>query len=260
MTLEVLQPSSPGEAAAAFGDGSGVTVVGGGTIVMPGITHGRLRPGRVLLLGGAGLGGIVRSGGAVTIGAACPVSMLESGDEPLATAARHIADVEIRGQATLGGNLCAGPGAESPRGDLQAPLLALDARVRSTGAGGERTESLADFLAGDGDRLVLETTYDDVPRTTGYAAAQRPHAHHYTILAACAVRDAAGTRVAVTGAAPTGARCPSVEAALAGGASLSEAAARVLDDVDPADDALASAWYRRRTLPTLVERALSTLA
>lgn len=260
MTLEVLQPGSPGEAAAAFGDGSGVTVVGGGTIVMPEITHGRLRPGRVLLLGGAGLGEITRVGGVVTIGAACPLSVLEDGDEPLATAARHIADIEIRGQATVGGNLCAGPGAESPRGDLQAPLLALDARVHWTGADGERTEPLADFLAGDGDRLVLDTAYDDVPRSTGYAAALRPHAHHYTILAACAVKDAAGIRVAVTGAAPTGVRCPSVEAAVSGGAPASEAAACVLEDVDPADDALASAWYRRRTLPTLVERALSTLA
>ena len=104
------------------------------------------------------------------------------------------------------------------------------------------------------------SAYDDVPRSTGYAAALRPHAHHYTILAACAVKDAAGIRVAVTGAAPTGVRCPSVEAAVSGGAPASEAAACVLEDVDPADDALASAWYRRRTLPTLVERALSTLA
>jgi CO/xanthine dehydrogenase FAD-binding subunit len=132
--------------------------------------------------------------------------------------------------------------------------------VRSSGAGGERTEPLADFLAGTAGRLVLDVSYDDMPRTTGYAAAWRPHAHHYTILAACAVKDAGGTRVAVTGGRPTGVRCPAVEAALAGGAPPSEAAARVLDDVDPADDALASAWYRRRTLPTLVERALATLA
>lgn len=196
----------------------------------------------------------------MTIGAACPVAALEGGDEPLATAAAHLGDLEIRGQATVGGNLCAGPGGEASRGDLQAPLLALDARVRSTGPGGERSEPLAGFLADATGRLVLDVSYDDVARSTGYAAAWRPHAHHYTILAACAVKDAAGTRVAVTGGRPTGVRCPAVEAALAGGAAASEAAARVLDDVDPADDALASAWYRRRTLPTLVERVLASLA
>lgn len=260
MNPEVLQPTSPEEAVSAFGDGSGVTVIGGGTIVMADITHGRLRPQRVLLLGGAGLEAISRSGGVVTIGAGCPVASLADGDEPLATAARHVADPEVRGQATVGGNLCAGPGAGSPRGDLQGPLLALDARVRSTGSGGERSEPLADFLAGGKGRLVLDVSYDDVQRRAGYAAAWRPHAHHYTILAACAVDDGSGVRVAVTGCGPTGVRCPSVESALAGGASPSEAAARATGDVTPHDDALASAWYRERTLPTLVERALLALA
>jgi CO/xanthine dehydrogenase FAD-binding subunit len=33
----------------------------------------------------------------------------------------------------------------------------------------------------------------------------------------------------------------------------------VLDDADPQDDALASAWYRERTLPLLVRRALDDL-
>ena len=66
--MEVLLPLSPDEAAQAFGDGDGVTVVGGGTIVVPEITHGRLRPGRVLMLGRSGLDGVSRAGGMVTIG------------------------------------------------------------------------------------------------------------------------------------------------------------------------------------------------
>ena len=41
---EVLFPTSADEAVAQFGDGSGVTVVGGGTIVMPEITYGRMAP------------------------------------------------------------------------------------------------------------------------------------------------------------------------------------------------------------------------
>jgi aerobic carbon-monoxide dehydrogenase medium subunit len=67
-------------------------------------------------------------------------------------------------------------------------------------------------------------------------------------------------RVAVTGAGPHGLRCLSVEAALASGASAREASEKVLDDADPQDDALASAWYRRRILPGLVARALSDLS
>jgi CO/xanthine dehydrogenase FAD-binding subunit len=257
--LEVLLPTSPAEAAEAFRDGAGVTVVGGGTIVMPDLTHGRLRPERVLMLARSGLAGVSRADGTVTIGAATPVAALLDGDEPLSTAAAHVGDPEIRGQATVGGNLCAGASDESPRGDLQAPLIALGARVRSTGADGERTEAVEDFLAARAGRLLLDVSYDDVPRSVGYAAAWRPHAHHYTILAACATRANGEVRVAVTGAGPTGLRCPSVEAAVASGASPAEVAARALDDVDPRDDALASAWYRRRVLPSLVARALADL-
>src|SRR5207344_240151 len=54
---EVVVPSSPEEAARAFGDG-GVTVIAGGTIVMPRLTIGRVRPERALLLARAGLDGI----------------------------------------------------------------------------------------------------------------------------------------------------------------------------------------------------------
>ena len=42
-----------------------------------------------------------------------------------AQAARDVSDAEIRGQATVGGNLCAPPSPENPRGDHQAALLAV---------------------------------------------------------------------------------------------------------------------------------------
>src|SRR3990172_12767227 len=74
--IDVLTPTSPDEAVAAFGDGTGVVVLGGGTIVVPEMTYGRLKPERVLMLGRAGLAGISRSGATVTIGAATPVADL----------------------------------------------------------------------------------------------------------------------------------------------------------------------------------------
>ena len=46
----MIAPTSRAKAVAAFGDGSGVTVLGGGTILMPEMNYGRLRPDRVLLL------------------------------------------------------------------------------------------------------------------------------------------------------------------------------------------------------------------
>ena len=241
---EVLIPGSADEAIAAFGDGSGVTVVAGGTIVMPEVAAARLHPAKAILLGKAGLSGVTRSGGKVTIGAATPVADLQDGDEPLATAARNVGDPEVRAQATVGGNLCASSSADAPRGDLQAPLLVLGATVHSAGAGGEKTEPLEDFLANGAGRLLLDVSYDEADRQAGYAAVRRPHAHHYTILAVSAAKRNGEVRVAATGA---GLR------------------AVLLNPDDPLaglelrDDPLASAWYRQQLLPTLVERALANL-
>ena len=255
---QVVVPTSREEAIAAFGDGTGVTVMAGGTILMPEINYGRLRPERVLLLHRAGLSGIRRDGATVKIAAMTPLTELESAPEPLATAARHVADREIRAQATLGGNLCAPPGGENPRGDLQAALIALGARVRSVGSDGEQAAPVEEFVAGADGRLVLEVEFDE-PRRAAHAAVRRPHAHAYTILAVCAAETADGVRVGLTGAGPTGVRARSVEQALAGGSGSEDAAAKVLDDAQLQDDALASAWYRERTLPLLVRRALDNL-
>jgi len=236
-----------------------VTVLAGGTILMPELNYGRLRPERVLLLQDAGLTGIHRDGSSLTFAAMTTLADLEAAPEPLATAARSVADHEIRAQATLGGNLCAPPGSEGPRGDLQAALIALGARVRSVGQDGERTEAVEDFLAGGtDDRLVLEVELEE-PRRAGHASLRRPHTHSYTILAVCAAETSEGVRVGVTGAGPTGIRARSVEQALADGASAEDGAAKVLDDAKPHDDALASAWYRERMLPVLVRRALDDL-
>src|SRR5438093_10663260 len=252
MRPDVLIPTSPDEAAAAFGDGAGITILAGGTIVMPELTLGRLRPERVLLLGRSGLAGSTRANGPATIGAGTPVSALEELDEPLATAARHVGDGEIRAQATLGGNLCAGPGAETPRGDLQAPLIALGARVRSTGAGGERTEPVEKFLGGDfRRRLVLDVSYEAGPRRAAYAAVGRAHAHHYTILAVAAARTNGELRLAATGAGPQAVRLRAAE--------RSGKPEDALEDANPQDDTLASAWYRREVLPGLVAKALAQL-
>ena len=72
-----------------------------------------------------------------------------------------------------------------------------------------------------------------------------------------AARAADGTvRVAATGAGSHGQRLPSAEAKADDPAAAGEAA---LADVSPHDDALASAWYRSKTLPVLVRRALAEL-
>ena len=241
-------PASADEAVAAFGDGDGVTVVGGGTIVMPELTPAacgrRGAPARArrarrhrargrhgddrrhdARLRARGRRRAARDRGRAT----SPTSRSARRRPSAATSARRRAD--------------------APRGDLQAPLLALGARVRSAGAGGERTEPVEDFLA-DGARpararrlLRRRAAADRVRR--GLAAARPP------------LHDPRGRgRRAAT------ARCASPRPAPArSGASRARAPSDAAAPTTSSrrDDALASAWYRAQVLPELVERALADL-
>ena len=253
---EVLQPSSEEEAISAFGDGVGVTVLAGGTIVVPEMTYGYLKPQRVLMLAGAGLAGVSRDGSRTTIGAMTSIQDLAHLPAPLGPCAANVADIEIRSQATVGGNLCAPLGRDAPRGDLQAALIALDAQVRSAGTGGERTEPVEAFLANADGRLVLDVGFEE-PAAGAFARLDRPHTHDYSALTVCAARGADGTiRIAAAGVDGPAVRLPSAEAKADDPAAAGEAATA---DATFADDALASAWYRERTLPVLVRRALTKL-
>ncbi len=247
---EVLMPGSEDEAIAAFGDGAEVLVVGGGTIVVPDLTYRRLRPAKAVMLGNAGLSGIEKDGSRVTIGATTPVHELVGLPAPLGPCAANVADLEIRSQGTVGGNLCAGEGSEAPRGDLQGAFLALGATVRSAANGEVAEEPLEDFLPKRGERLLLSVSFEE-PAAGAYAGLDRPHTHDYTALSVSGARGADGTiRLAATGAGSHGQRLPSAEGGDADAA---------LRDVTPHDDALASAWYRTKVLPVLVRRVLEEL-
>ena len=256
MTVDVLLPTSADEAASLFGSGEDITVFAGGTILLPEIAAGRLSPRRALMLHRSGLDRVGVSDERVVIGAMVSISALlaDPPDELLASFAAHIADDEVRRNATVGGNICAPAGREAQRGDLGAPLIALAARVRSTGSGGERTEPVEDFLAGDrSGRLVLDVEYDRVARLSGASGLRRRHAHSYGIAAVAVSSQADGSdlRVGVSGVGPTAVRSRAVE--------QSRDAASVLTDVALSDDAVASADYRRRVLPLLVREALDKL-
>ena len=256
---EALIPASETEAVDVFGDGSGVTVLAGGTILMPDVTYGRYpKGGRTLMLHRAGMD-TVTDNGRVTFGAMATLdAVVASGVQPLADAAAAVADPEIRAQATIGGNLAAPPGVSSPRGDLQAPLLAMAAQVRSAGPGGERTEPVEDYLAHGRDRLILSIEFDR-PGRGAYLSQRRPHSHSYSVMAVAAAEVDGAVRVAAAGLAPSAVRLTRVEEALAGGASAADAAARAGEGIEPQDDALASGWYRREVLPVLTSRVIEQL-
>jgi carbon-monoxide dehydrogenase medium subunit len=255
MTADVLFPTTADEAASLYGDGAGITVFAGGTILLPEIAAGRVKPERALMLHRSGLDTLRTDDDRVTIGAMVSIAALaDSAESVLADAVLHLADGEVRRNATVGGNIAAPAALDAQRGDLGAPLIALGANVRSTGAGGERTEPIEDFLTGDrSGRLVLEISYDRFDRRTGATGLRRRHAHSYAIagVVACSRADGSDLRIGVSGTGPVAVRCRTVE--------QSREPDDVLKDLDPIDDAVASAEYRRSVLPKLVREALDQL-
>jgi aerobic carbon-monoxide dehydrogenase medium subunit len=253
MAAEALIPTSPEEAAGLFGDGGDVVVFGGGTILLPEIAAGRLREQRAMLLHRSGLDTLDTSGDVIRIGAMTTIAALvENTDDLLTRFAEHLGDREVRATATLGGNLCASPGIGAQRGDLGAPLIALDARVRTAGKGGERTEPVEDFLAGDRRaRLVLGVEYDRPSGTSAAEIMRRRHAHSFAVANVAVAESGGELRIGISGVGPVAVRARSVE--------QSRDAGDVLKDVEPVSDALASAEYRKKMLPLLLQRALDRL-
>ena len=177
MTADVLFPTSAAEAATLYGDGADITVVGGGTILLPEIAAGRVRPERALMLHRTGLDALRVDGDRVVIGAMVPIAaLLDSPDRSsLRRRPPHRGSRSARERDRRRQPLGSRPEPTAQRGDLGAPLIALGARVRSTGAGGERIEAVEDFLTGDRSRrLVLEIEYDRFERRTGAAGPPAP--------------------------------------------------------------------------------------
>jgi CO/xanthine dehydrogenase FAD-binding subunit len=247
--MEVSIPTSGKDATRVFGQAAEITVVGGGTVVMPALRSGRLAPKHVMLLTRTGLDRVERERDELRIGAAARLADLADLPEPLASAVRGVADPEIRGQATIGGNLCVNGPAGVPVGDLQGPLIAIDAKVRWSNGTDERLDGVEQFLRRSPNRRLILGLEMAVPEHGAFAALRRPHSHGYTPMSVSAAVVDGELRLGATGLEPHGIRLRLDEDLMPAGA----------DQLEPPDDALASAWYRRQMLPVLVRRCLDQI-
>lgn len=276
-----VAPRSLEQATEILGAGN-VTVLAGGTDLMPQSQAGRLQFQPVLmnvrhvpeLNGIAEQGATVRIGALVTVTELLESTLVRERLNLLWQACNHFASDQIRNAATIGGNLCNA----SPAGDTLVPLLALDATVvlasKPNGTLQSRRVPLAQFLLGPGRTCrtsaeLLAAVEVPLP-PAGFAGefykhGTRPGLDISTISIAVGARLDGGklrdVRVAFGAVAPTPIRAPRTEAALEGrapDAGTLEAASQVaLQEVRPISDLRGSDWYRRELIHNMLKRALT---
>ena len=218
-----------------------------------------------------GLNEIARQGDELVIGATVRQRQAERDPlvaeaAPLITAAlAEVGHPQIRSRGTVGGSIAhADPAAELP-----AALVALDGRVIARGPGGERSIAAADFYLGflttalDDDEILVAVALPLAPPRTGAACVEiAQRAGDYAACGAVAqvTLDDAGTiahaRVALIGATDRPVRAAAVEEALAGGASIADAARHAGDGVEPIDDPRVPSAYRIHLAGVVTRRAL----
>jgi carbon-monoxide dehydrogenase medium subunit len=149
--FEFLEPSSPEEASRMLADaGENGRLFAGGTALMLAMRQRMLTPSHVIYLGGLrGYDTIdfderrgLRIGTLVRHADIARSSVVRNRYPMLAEMASNVANPQVRNQGTLGGNLCYGDPATDPPGCL----IALGARLRVVGSGGERNIDLAEFF------------------------------------------------------------------------------------------------------------------
>jgi len=187
-------------------------------------------------------------------------SELLGSDAPLlAHTASHVGDPQVRHRGTIGGSLAHA----DPASDLPATTLALGATYVAQGPNGTREIAAGDFYQGyltsalEADEMLTEIR---VPKMNGAGWSFQKfnrRAQDWAIVGVAAWRRNGDTAVALVNMGSTPVLATSVSTALAGGASIDDAAAQAAAEADPQADLNASIEYRNHLAKVLVKRALT---
>lgn len=278
MKTDYFEPASIKEASTILAQNPDARVIAGGTAVVLALSNRLATPSALVSLARIpGLDFIRQTDDGLHLGALARIRTAEHSNvlnnfcPALTCAYAVVGNVRVRNQATVGGNLAEADYASDP----PAMLVALDARVRAETADGAREIHLKDLFVS-----MLTTTLTSteilaeiiVPllnpsaraaylRFTSRSSEARPSANVAVVADFDEGDRCQDLRVAVGAAVMTPQRLPEVEA-LARGEKLSDALAeKIADDyarqLDPLDDKLESAWYRRELIRVLVRRGLN---
>jgi CO/xanthine dehydrogenase FAD-binding subunit len=266
MTVTVKTFARLADAAGALSSERGARFVGGGTLVMRAVNEADPSIQTIVRSTDPSLLHIALSSGRIELGAGVTMAAILAERELafLHPVARAVGGPAVREAATVGGNLFA----PSPYGDFATALLALDATVMFAGGLGQRELPLEEFLGRRerGSSLVSGVAFRrPAAETFRFAKVTRVHPKGISVLSIAAQLPLASGRVAgariaygAMGQAPM--RAKAAERALEGHAldiaGIAPALAVAVDGTSPADDAIASAWWRREILPVHLRRLL----
>ncbi len=177
----------------------------------------------------------------------------------LAHAAGHVGDPQVRHRGTIGGSIAHA----DPASDLPATTLALGATYVAQGPNGSREIAAGDFYEGfltsalEPDEMLTEIR---VPKMDGAGWSFQKfnrRAQDWAIVGVAAWRRNGDSGVALVNMGSVPVLATSVSSALAGGASIEDAAELAAAEADPQGDLNASIEYRTHLAKILVKRALN---
>jgi CO/xanthine dehydrogenase FAD-binding subunit len=187
----------------------------------------------------------------------------------LTVALREIAHPQVRNRGTVCGSLAH----HDPAAELPAVAVALSARIDVRSMRGSRELAAEDFFVSyfetalEPGELLAEVSFPPLAAGTGWSfmeLARRRGDFALVGVATLLRRDgglADSTRIVLFGAGERPVCCRAAEAALDGRVPeedvAREVAQHVAEEINPVDDAHASADYRRAAAAALVERAVA---
>ncbi len=256
------KPASLAEAQSLFEKADEGFYLAGGHTLIPSLKQRLLMPSDVIDLAGIQeLKGVSKEGSSLRIGAltthaeVATSPMVQAHAQALSELAGSIGDDQVRHRGTIGGSVAN----NDPAADYPAALLGFGATVHTD----SRTISADDFFVNmfetalKAGELITAVSFPE-PLSACYQKFPNP-ASRYATVGVMVVRQDAGVRVAVTGAAPCVYRATAFEEALSAAFSLDS-----LDGVEQGpegllDDIHASAEYRAHLCGLMIRQAVASM-
>jgi CO/xanthine dehydrogenase FAD-binding subunit len=277
--FEYLEPNTMDEALSLLSQHKGrAKVIAGGTDLLPKLKRREIQaPEYIIDLKGIpdldyiqyDEGGGLRLGALVTIHAAEASPVVQERFGVLFQAVESMASTQVRHRGTVAGNLCNAV----PSADTAPALLTLEASLKLTSQGGERTVNVGDFFTGpsetvlNDEEILQEIQVPPLPPHSGgsYEKLTPRRSMDLAVVGVAAVVVAEDgvcndIRIALGAVAPTPMRATRAEE-IVRGQKLTEkvidrAAQIASEECHPISDHRASAQYRCDMVEVLTKRAI----